>query len=171
MQASAAFDQSRQPRGDDHGHVGRREDLGSREPRVAQEELAHLVALDRTAGRHVVLDEEAAGLDEGEDGVPLLVGQRPEPAVHEHEPERPAAVQPFEGVALEQLDVGEPRQALARDRDALGVSFDGDHRTRGLGQERRGLAEGGAHLRDVASCREGAQQRLHLGDRGRAVGQ
>src|SRR5262249_55446904 len=81
-----------------------------------------------------------------------------------------ASVELLVHVALQQLDVGEPAEALSRNRDAFGIALDGDDRARGLGQESRGLPVGGTHLGDVPSGRESAEERLHLRNRGRPGG-
>src|SRR5438477_10213180 len=159
------------PDGHDDGHLGRDEDLSSRQPPIAKEKLAHLVALDRPARRHVVFDEEPSCLDEVEDRVPLLFCHRPEPAVHEDETERPAAAELLVDVPLEQLDVGQPAEALARDSGPVGVPLDGDDATSGLRHDRGRLAVCCSHLGDVPSGSEHPQERLHFRNRGCAARQ
>src|SRR5438128_2198575 len=51
---------SRLARSDDRGHLPGHEDLDADEPLVAEELLAHGVAVDRAARREVVLDEDPA---------------------------------------------------------------------------------------------------------------
>jgi hypothetical protein len=50
----------------------RRPQLNGGEPRVAQQELAHRIALDLTAGRQIVLDDECADLGELDDPLPVV---------------------------------------------------------------------------------------------------
>src|SRR5262245_41520311 len=159
-----------EPDGDDHSQLGRREDLGAGEPLVAEEELAHLVSFDRTPRRHVVLDEDPTRSDEGEDRLPALWINGSESAVDEDESERAAPAQLLIHVSFQQLDIGEACEALARDRDTLGIALDRDDRARGLSEESGCLSVGGTHLGHVASGGESAEERLHLWNRGRAGG-
>src|SRR5436190_20246714 len=101
---------------DDRRRLGRRQDLDAGETRVAEQELADGIAVDRPSGRQVVLDDQPAGLGEVDD---LL--ERVLPRVREHEPERSTAVDDLAPVAGQQLDVLEAREALARSHYALGI--------------------------------------------------
>jgi hypothetical protein len=62
-------------------------------------------------------------------------------------------MQLFVHVSFEQLDVGEPGQALACNTYALGIALDGDDRARSLGEQGGRLPEGSAQLGDVTSGR------------------
>ena len=119
---------SAKSRRDDHGHLRADEDLGRREPRIAKEELPDLVALDGATGRHVVLDYETADRSDGEDRLPRAGAVLPDPAVGEDETEGAAVGQELVRVPLEELDVREPGEPFARDRDALRIELDGDDR-------------------------------------------
>ena len=165
MQLRPASLQSPEPRRDDHGHCRRREDLGRREARIAGEEFAYLVPSDWTAGCEIVLDDQPAQLREREDRLPVV---RPA-TVGEDEAEGAAAPKLLVRVAFEQLDVGNPAQSFASDRDARGVRLDRDDGARRLGEQRGSLAVGSTELGDVSSGRERAQQRLNLGSGGRAA--
>ena len=66
-----------------------------------QQELPHVVALDGTAGREVVLDDQAARAGKRKDRLPVV---RPA-AVGEDEAERTTATELLVGIALEQLHV------------------------------------------------------------------
>ena len=56
----------------------------------------------------------------------------------------------------EQLDVGNPAESFASDRDALGLGLDRDDGAGGLGEQRGRLAVGSAELGDVATARSTA---------------
>jgi hypothetical protein len=166
MQSSGVFDQSVQPGRDDHGHCGRRENLGRREATIAEKELAHSVSFDETAGCQIVLDDEPARLRERDDRLPV-VGTA---AVDEDEAEGPAAAKLLVRIPFEELDRWQSRESFATDRDALWVGLDRDDGAGGLGEQRGRLAVGSAELGDVATGRERTQQRLNLGNGGRATG-
>src|SRR5581483_8090464 len=89
---------------------------------VAEKELADRIAVDRRSRREIVLDEDAARGNEGEDRLPV----ERTAAVREHEPERPATAQQLVAVALQQLDVADARQTSSRRLRAVGIELHRD---------------------------------------------
>ena len=123
----------------------------------------------RPVRSQVVHDEEAAGLEEADDEVLVLLGRVLEAAaVEEDEPERASRREEVAPVAHEELDVRERREMLGGDRRALGVYLRGDDTLRHAGHGSRTLAERGPGFRDAAAGREHGEQALHLRD-GRAA--
>jgi hypothetical protein len=125
----------------------------------------------RPVGREVVHDEEAAGLEQVEHEIAVLLGRVLEAAaVEEHELEWPARRQELQPVPDEELDVRVPGEPLRRDLRPLRVELDRDDAARRPRHRLGALAEGRPCLGDAPPGREDSEESLHLRNRRPAVG-